>query len=109
MLHERVEARLLDGNLRLASRVVVASLLDLLIQHFEKVLLTGGDVPASGRQGEGRNEMKADNRGRTNTYWLCKIGPFFFRIGIITSLLFGSGELPSDNCCSSSSIFSFSF
>lgn len=41
-------------------------------------------------------------------YWLCKSGPFFFRIGIMTSLLFGSGELRSDNC-NSSSIFSFSF
>lgn len=42
------------------------------------------------------------------TYWLCKIGPFFlFRIGMMTSLLFGSGELLSD-FCDSSSIFSFS-
>lgn len=50
--------------------------------------------------------------GRTppvrGTYWLCKIGPFFFRIGIMTSLLFGSGELPPDKW-SSSLIFSFSF
>lgn len=45
----------------------------------------------------------------SDTYWLCKIGPFFFRMGIITSLLFGSGELPSESCCKSSSIFSFSF
>lgn len=46
MLHERVESRLLDGDFRLAVGVVVGALLDFLVQHFEEVLLTGGNVPA---------------------------------------------------------------
>lgn len=47
MLHERVEARFLDGDFRLAAGVVVGPLLDLLVQHFEKVLLTRRNVPAT--------------------------------------------------------------
>lgn len=50
MLHQRVEPQLLDGDFRLAIGIVVATLLDLLIQHFEKVLLAIGNVPAAGRK-----------------------------------------------------------
>jgi hypothetical protein len=58
MLHERVEASFFDSDLRLAVGVIVSALLDLLIQHLEKVLLTRGNIPAAREEGD---ETRADN------------------------------------------------
>lgn len=57
MLNERVEARLLDGDLRFAARVVVRALLDFLVQHLEEVLLTRRNVPATRVGGDAMKKL----------------------------------------------------
>lgn len=92
-------------SFNLVTWVVIRPAFDFLIQHFEKVLLTRRNVAKRARNNWIKTLLDGMHFNYASTY--CSIGPFFFRIGIITSLLFGSGELLSDNC-KSSSIFSFS-